>query len=194
MTSEPDVIWSKRHGAGTWRRRRAVLGTYAIVVLATAGCSAAPDPRGPRYLSPLYSQCPAGDAPPWTSTAPTEAQPLAEDFVPTSAMHCTFTLAMLGDRANASAGPQNQGSGGWRQTSVRRSTGPLDDLARALRTPPEASDRPAVCHPVGVRPFVLTLTDATGATATPAIPASTCGRPVPAVGQAIEALTWENVE
>lgn len=100
----------------------------------------------------------------------------------------------MGDRASGSVGPARTAEGGWRQQGVYRTAGPFGDLVRALQAPPDTGGGDVECPAIMVAPFVITLTDAEGRTTTPAFPASSCGQPLPAVRQAVDALTWERVD
>jgi hypothetical protein len=167
------------------RRATAVL---IVLVVLPAGCGAAGTTRAPaaRYLSPPTVNCPA-------ITGLARAEPLAAGFVPVVAGRCTFTLVVEspaarqpGDKLKA---PRGAGRAGWEWVTVQRSSGPFDALAEALRAP-AAAGTSTICPDVLNAPIVLTLTDAAGRTVMPALPATSCNRPDPAVQQAIDRLPW----
>jgi hypothetical protein len=99
---------------------------------------------------------------------------LPENFVPKSAVLCATVHPALPSGVSAPAQP------------VRRSTGPFDDLLKALREPPpaEAADGELACPAMLQAPILLALTDASGHTLLPAIPATECGFRTPAVDAA----------
>lgn len=112
------------------------------------------------------------------------------------------SLVIHGEAGESPAADTDQG--GWQWQTVQRSTGPFTDLIQALRAPAASnasSGRPstpapptAVCPAVAAAPIVITLTDGAGRTVTPAIPATACGLPDPAVQQAIDRITWTTVK
>jgi hypothetical protein len=151
-------------------------------LLMLAGCGAGETAQAPavRYLAPPTVNCPA--------TAGARAEPLTADFVPVSASRCTFTLVVEQPSDKVRASPAGR-RGGWEWQTVQRSRGPFDALVKALRTPAPA--RPGkVCPDILHAPTVVTLTDAAGRTVVPAIPATSCALPDPAVQQAIDGLSW----
>jgi hypothetical protein len=146
----------------------------------------------------LGGSCPAADVdavtPPAVGSAPVEAEPLAADFVPTSATRCTFTMAIFAERARGPVDPTDPSVGQSVPQSRQRSAGPFGDLVRALRSPPETHAGDVQC-PASLEPAIaITLTDAGGRTVTPAIPANVCGAPVEAVRRAADALIWQPVD
>jgi hypothetical protein len=185
--------------------RRAGVVLIVFVVL-PAGCGAAGTTRAPaaRYLSPPTVNCPA-------ITGLARAEPLAAGFVPVVAGRCTFTLVVEGpvaespvaespvaespaarqpgDKLKAPRGAGRAGRAGWEWVAVQRSSGPFDALVKALRAP-AAAGTSTICPDVLNAPIVLTLTDAAGRTVMPALPATSCNRPDPAVQQAIDRLPW----
>jgi hypothetical protein len=175
------------------RRRRsriAVMASCVMLVLAAAGCSGGSGSGAPKYLTSPDGSCPAvdDDATAAASSASVRFEPLAADFIPTSAFRCTYALVIHQGSA------PSDGFGGWQQQHVYRAAGPFDDLARALRGQPERRDGSVVCPGMMLAPVAISLTDAAGRTVTAAIPADACGRPIAAVDQAIEAMEWEIVE
>jgi hypothetical protein len=146
------------------------------VLLTVVGCggSGGSDVQT-RYLNPTGS-CPGVDA----SAERLADQPLPEDFVPESAVFCTTVHPALPSRVGVPAQP------------ARRSTGPFDDLLKALReTPPtEPPGDELACPAMLQAPILLALTDASGHTVLPAIPATECGFRTPAVDAAVQALAW----
>lgn len=175
--------------------RSAVAGLCVVLILAAAGCSSGDGPETPRYITPPSGPCSVADsgAKPPTPSPPVPADPLPEGFVPTSAALCNFGIDIDAERRTRSANPGPSGDIGWQEQSVRRSTGPFDDLVRALRTPPETRHGNVICTLKMTMPVTITLTDAAGRTVTPAIPADACGQPIPVVQQAIATLTWVTV-
>ena len=159
-------------------RRRSWL---LICVLVLAGCAGAP--TEPRYLYPPVAACPAVN--PHVPVAP--PAPLAADFRPVSAARCTFDPVAI-------ASPEGV-SGGWAWLTVLRSDGPFDALVSALRLPPETHRGGELVCPASLQAVLyLALTDASGHTVVPAIPANPCGFRLAAVDRAVEALTWRTVE
>jgi hypothetical protein len=154
-------------------------------LLTLAGCGAGETAPAPavRYLPPPTVNCPAT-----AGARPARAEPLAAGFVPVSASRCTFTLAIDEPSDKVKASPAGR-RGGWEWQAVQRSRGPFDALVKALRTPAPATPG-KVCPDVLHAPTVLTLTDAAGDTVVPAIPATSCDLPDPAVQQAIDGLSW----
>ncbi|MDI6103748.1 hypothetical protein QLQ12_34555 [Actinoplanes sp. NEAU-A12] len=149
------------------------------VLLALAGCDGAAGSGGPqpRYLNPAGS-CPGVDA----SAERLADQPLPGDFRPVSVVLCDLQPEALASRAGGTIRPP----------AVRRSIGPFDDLVRALRGPlPEPPRGEFACPAMLQAPMLLALTDASGRTVLPAIPATECGFRTPAVDSAVRALSWE---
>ncbi|GIE28185.1 hypothetical protein Ait01nite_012300 [Actinoplanes italicus] len=143
-----------------------------VVLFALAGCAGGGAP--PRYLNPAGS-CPGVDA----AAERLTDRPLPADFVAVSAVLCHSGLPGLPSGAPAA------------QPSARRSTGPFGDLLTALREPPPEPPRGEFACPAMMQaPIVLALTDASGRTVLPALPATACGFRTPAVDAAVQALTW----
>lgn len=157
-----------------WRRNGVLLLISAGLIL--AGCSSSGRTE-PRYLYP-----PADTCPPVQESAG-EILPLAVDFRPISAVRCDFDLiAVL-----RSAGP----SGNRHEYTMYRSDGPLDALIAALRIPPPTHDGgDLICTTQLEAPVFLALTDGSGKTVVPAIPATPCGFRLPDVTAAIKAMSW----
>jgi hypothetical protein len=84
------------------------------------------------------------------------------------------------------------GDGEWMRRVDQEATTGLMALANALRLPSEQPGKgPNIaCPAIAYLAIVLHLTDATGREFQPTIPHNQCGMPLPAVTQAIEALTW----
>jgi hypothetical protein len=145
----------------------------ALLALTGCGGTGGGDAR-PRYLNPAGS-CPGVDA-----TAERLAdQPLPVDFVPESAVLCNTGFPALPSGVTVPVPP------------ARRSTGPFDDLVKALREPPpEPPAGELVCPAMLQAPILLALTDASGRTVLPAVPATACGFRTPAVDAAVQALNW----
>jgi hypothetical protein len=159
-------------------RRRSLL---LLCVLVLAGCAGGR--TTPRYLYPPLAACPAVN--PHVPLAP--PAPLAAGFRPVAAAKCTFDPVAI-------ASPQGV-RGDWAWRTVQRSDGPFDALVSALRTPPETHRGGRLACPASIQAvFYLALTDASGHTVVPAIPATPCGFRLAAVDQAVEAMTWRTVE
>jgi hypothetical protein len=154
-------------------------------LLMLAGCGAGGTAPAPavRYLAPPAVNCPAT-----AGARPGRAEPLAAGFVPVSASRCTFTLVIDQPSDKVRASPPVR-RGGWEWQTVQRSRGPFDTLVKSLRTATPAGPG-KVCPDVLHAPTVLTLTDAAGHIVVPAIPATSCDVPDPAVQQAIDRMTW----
>ncbi len=131
----------------------------ALLTVAGCGGSGGGDVQ-PRYLNPTGS-CPGVDA----SAERLADQPLPENFVPESAVLCTTAHPALPSGVTVPGLP------------VRRSTGPFDDLLKALREPPptKSPGGELACPAMLQAPILLALTDASGRTVLPAIPATECG-------------------
>ena len=112
--------------------------------------------------------------------------PLPADFRPVSAVRCTFRLTV----AQSAGSP----SSGFAWVAAQRSAGRLDDLVRALHLPPQERNGEPVCTAVFVMPVLLALTDASGNTALPALPATVCRTPLPEVQSALDGLTWVEID
>jgi hypothetical protein len=150
-----------------------------LAVLAAAACSGSSG-RAP-YLTQPAEPCPAVEA-----LAPQRsADPLPADFEPVSAVRCGFTFVVVQPGASRSPGL------GWR--AAYRSTGPFDDLVRALRLPPQERRGSAACPAVHVPPRLLALTDEAGTTVLPALPGTVCHQPLPEVDAALDALSWVEI-
>jgi hypothetical protein len=147
-----------------------------VTLLMAVGCGGPGGGDGqPRYLNPTGS-CPGIGA----SAERLADQPLPETFVAESAALCTTVHPALPSGVSVPVPP------------VRRSTGPFDDLLKALREPPPTTSpgREPACPATVQAPVLLVLTDASGRTVLPAIPATACGFRTPAVDAAVQALTW----
>ena len=157
------------------KRTRLILMAALLTVTGCGGSSGAGE-APPRYLNPTGS-CPGIDATAQTLTD----QPLPEQFQPVSAVLCAWPPAGVpSPAASAGAAP-----------TIRRSTGPFDDLLQALRTPPpEPSGKEIACPAMLQARRLRALTDAAGRTVLPAIPATECGLRLPAVDAAVQALSW----
>jgi hypothetical protein len=143
------------------------------VLLVVPGCGNAGG-DAPRYLNPAGS-CPGVDP----GAQRLADQPLPADFVAVSAVLCQPGLPGLPSGAPAGA------------PAVRRSTGPFGDLLAALREPPPEPPRGEYACPAMLQaPILLALTDASGRTVLPALPATVCGLRAPAVDAAVQAMTW----
>jgi hypothetical protein len=117
------------------------IGWVLVAVLAAAACS---DGSGDAsYLTQTAAACPAVDA----LTGQRFAKPLPAEFRPVSAVQCTFRHA----------GPQSTGSPSYGLVWVTalRSTGPFDDLVRALLLPPYEVDGEVACPAILVMPVLL---------------------------------------
>jgi hypothetical protein len=163
------------------RRRNGVL-LMVLSGLILAGCSS------DRRIEPRYLYPPAASCPPVQEQADAgEILPLPVDFRPITAVRCVFDL-IAGLR---SAGP----SGVRHEYTMYRSDGPLDALGAALRIlPPTRTDGDLICTLQLESPVFLALTDGSGKTVVPAIPATPCGTRLPEVDAAIGAMTWLEVE
>jgi hypothetical protein len=155
-------------------------GLVSLAVLAAVACSSGIRGSAP-YLRQSTVACPAVDA-----LAPQRsADPLPADFRPVSAVRCTFGLIV-----NRSAAPP---SGGVAWSVAQRSTGPFDDLVRALRLPPPEQDGVRACPAIFVLPVLVVLIDASGRAIVPALPGTGCGTPLPEIESALDALTWAEI-
>lgn len=146
--------------------------------LILSACSSRP--TEPRYLYPPAASCPP-------LAAAGEAVPLPADFRPVTAARCDFDpIAAL-----RSPGP----NGTRPEYTMYRSAGPLDALATALRLPPPTHDGgDLICTTQLERPVFLALTDGSGKTVVPAIPASPCGFRLPEVTTALQTTTWTEIK
>nr|WP_221378876.1 hypothetical protein [Actinoplanes polyasparticus] len=144
-----------------------------VAIVAGAACSSGSG-RAP-YLTQSAGSCP-------TVAERPSADPLPTDFRPVSAVRCTFRLAVHQSAASPSSG--------FAWVTAQRSTGPFDDLVRALHLPPQEQDGEPVCTADFVMPVLLALTDAAGNTVVPALPGTVCRTPLPEVRAALDALTW----
>jgi hypothetical protein len=164
-----------------WRRN----GVLPLVLsgLILAGCSS--DRRTePRYLYPPAASCP----PVQQQADAGEIRPLPVNFRPVTAVRCVFDVV---------AGLRSAGPNGVRhEYRMYRSDGPMDALVAALRIPPptQADDDDLICTLQLESPVFLALTDGSGKTVVPAIPATPCGFRLPEVDAAIRAMTWLTVE
>jgi hypothetical protein len=158
---------------------RAVRGLL-VAVLNLAACSEGPQ-RTP-YLPQTAEPCPAVDA----LAAQRSAQPLPADFRPVSAVRCTFALAGPGSAASSASGLV------W--ATSQRSAGPFGALVRALRLLPQKQDGNPVCPAVLAVPVLLALTDESGSTVVPALPATVCRNPRPEVQSALDTLAWTEID
>ena len=159
-------------------RRRSLL---LICVLVLAGCAG--ERAAPRYLYPPLAECPAVN--PHVPLA--QPAPLPAGFRPVAAARCTFDPVAVASREGV--------SGGWAWRIVQRSDGPFEALVSALRTPPETHRGAHLICPASVQAVLyVALTDASGRTVVPAIPADVCGFRLAAVDRAVAAMTWRTVE
>ena len=166
------------HGLTNMSVRR--IGLLLVAVLAVAACSSGSE-RG------LYLAQPAVSCPPVDRLAGQRSgDPLPADFRPVSAVRCTFRLTL----AQSAGSP----SSGFAWVAAQRSVGPFDDLARALRLPPQEQNGDPVCAAVFVMPLLLALTDASGNTLLPALPGTACGTPLPEVQSTLDGLTWVEID
>jgi hypothetical protein len=150
----------------------------AAVLLLLAGCSGSPSE--PLYLNPPAGACSV------SGTLGTEvpSAPLAADFRPVSAVRCVVGLVFA-------TTPATRSPGGLAERRLARSSGPFDALVAALRTPPPThSGGDLICTLQYEVPVFVALTDATGRTVVPAVPATPCGFRLPEVNAAIDAMTW----
>jgi hypothetical protein len=158
--------------------RRGVLLVVVLAGLGLAGCSSSGRTE-PRYLYPPGTSCPpvqelAGEG---------EILPLAVDFRPITAVRCDVDV--IADLR--SVGP----SGTGHEYTTYRSDGSLDALLAALRmTPPTHAGGDLICTTQLESPVFLALTDGSGKTVVPAIPATPCGFRLPEVNAAIKAVSW----
>jgi hypothetical protein len=172
--------------------RASVVLAGVVLAAVAAGCAEAAG--GPRYLYPPAAPCPGLDSNEPASSSPKPDASLSVmvgplpsvlgvDFRAVSVTVCTFDVVV-----------KESPAGGWRWRSVERSDGPVDELVRALRMPPPPKPKGELICPAMVQsPLVITLTDATGESVSPAIPASSCGFRLPEVDQALAALTWRTI-
>jgi len=163
-------------------RRRIGALLLALAGLTVSGCS--PDRRTePRYLYPPAAACP----PVREQADAGEILPLAVGFRPISAVRCDFDVV---------AGLRSAGPNGVRhEYTMYRSQGPLDALVAALRIPPPTyAGDDLICTLQLESPVFLALTDGSGQTVVPAIPATPCGFRLPEVDAAIQAITWVEIE
>ena len=165
---------------------RAVI-LLATLLLAVTGCA---DAGGAGDARVRYLEQPAVSCPPTAGLGSVRPQPLAADFAPVTAELCTFQLVIA---AGPSGLPAGGAGGGWQWRTVRRSAGPFTNLLPALRSPGPISSPGAVCPSTAAAPLLLILADAAGHTAIPAIPATRCNRPHPAVQKALDAMAWTTV-
>jgi hypothetical protein len=157
--------------------RRASGALLAGLIL--SGCSSSRHSE-PRYLYPPAASCPA-------VTGAGEILPPAVDFRPVTAVRCDFD-PIAGLR---SAGP----NGVRREYTTYRSVGPVDALVAALRIlPPTQDGDDLVCTLQLEAPVFLALSDESGKTVVPAIPATPCGFPLAEVDAAIQGTTWAEVK
>lgn len=192
------------------RRRAALAAAGVALLMVVTGCASQSGVPPPGYLNPppecLAVGPPAGAASASTASAsiaataaaaaaPASGEPLAADFVPTSALLCTVMLLVPGQRKPGPVSPDSsRDAAQGPRAVVKRSVGPFGDLVRALRTPPTPAEGDVVCTLEALMPFAVTLIDAAGRSVTPALPADPCRRPDPAVRAAIGALDWQPVE
>ncbi|MGI5151742.1 hypothetical protein ACQEVC_36180 [Plantactinospora sp. CA-294935] len=156
------------------------IGSVLVAALAVAACSNVSG-RAP-YLTQPAASCPAVDG----LAGQRSADPVPADFRPVSAVRCTFRLTVAQSAGSPSSGVT------W--VAGQRSAGPFDDLVRALRLPPPETTGDLACPAVFVMPVLLALTDASGTTLLPALPATVCGTPLPEVQSALDALTWVEID
>lgn len=155
------------------------ISVLLVVVLALAACANGAE-RAPHLTQPA-APCPAVD----DLAGQRSAEPLPADFRPVSAIRCTFRLTVRQPAASPAAG--------FAWATAQRSTGPFDDLVRALHLPPQEPDGERACPAVFVMPVLLALTDASGITLLPALPGTVCHTPLPEVRSALDALTWVEI-
>ena len=168
---------------------RAVI-LLATLLLAVTGCA---DAGGAGDARVRYLEQPAVSCPPTAGLGAARPQPLAADFTPVTARLCTFQLVIEAGAGGSSVPPSGGAGGGWQWLTVQRSAGPFPDLLPALRSPGPISSPSAICPSIAAAPLLLILTDAAGHTAIPAIPATQCNRPHPAVQKALDAMAWTTV-
>jgi hypothetical protein len=156
------------------------IGVVLVAVLAVAAACSSGSGRAP-YLTQPAASCPTVDG----LAARRSADPLPADFRPVSAVRCTFRLAVAPSAGSSSPG--------FAWVAAQRSAGPMDDLVRALRLPPQRHDGTPVCAAIFVIPVLLALTDASGTTLLPALPGTMCRSPLPEVQAALDALTWVEI-
>jgi hypothetical protein len=161
------------------------LRTAAAVLLLLAGCSGGGGE--PLYLNPPAGACSADG----TLGSVVPSAPLEADFRPVSAVRCVVGLAFVTTPPTGSpAGPTGSPAGPAGRR-LARSDGPFDALVAALRTPPPThSGGDLICTLQYEVPVFVALTDATGLTVVPAVPATPCGFRLPEVNAAIDAMTW----
>jgi hypothetical protein len=150
-----------------------------VAVLAVAGCSNGSE--GAPYLTQTVASCPAVDV----LAGQRSADSLPADFRPISAVRCTFRLAV--DQSAASP------STGFIWVAAQRSSGPFEDLVRALHLPPQEQDGEQVCPAAFVLPVLVALTDSSDRTIVPALPGSACRIPLPELQSALDALPWVEI-
>jgi hypothetical protein len=171
--------------------RMRVLLIGVVMVLATAGCARSGQGTGGGSTADGVGTDMAVTGTPDDLGGWCEAQkpgasepvrrPLPAGFTPVSASRCVFTTQLV------------KGDGEWQVREEQQATGGLDALVRALRQRSQQKTD-ATCPAIGYPPVVITLTDATGRTVTPAIPRTVCGAPLPEVPKAIKALAWHTVK
>jgi len=163
--------------------RRGARAGSAILIGLLAGCAG--NAGAPQYVEP--SSCPP------VTTGATVSGTLPADFTAVTVRRCTFTVLLVPE---ARPDPtQETSDGGWVWESVQRASGSLDPLVQALRLPPQKPDDDSVvCPAIATAPITIALTDNAGRTAIPAIPATTCGMPLPEVTDALDALSWTTLE
>jgi hypothetical protein len=84
-------------------------------------------------------------------------------------------------------------STGFVWVAAQRSTGPFEDLVRALHLPPQEQDGEQVRAAAFVLPVLVALTDSSDRTIVPALPSSVCRTPFPDLWSALDALTWVEI-
>ncbi len=155
------------------------IGLVFVAIVAGAACSSGSG-RAP-HLTQSEGSCPTVDV----LAGQPSADPLPTDFRPVSAVRCTFRLAVNQSAASPSSG--------FAWVAAQRSTGPFDDLVRALHLPPQEQDGEPVCTADFIMPVLLALTDASGNTLVPALPGTVCRTPLPEVLAALDTLTWMEI-
>ena len=165
--------------------RAAIL--VAMLLPVATGCAGGND-AAVRYLDQPLVSCP-----PTADLGSAGPQPLDADFAPVTATLCTFQLVVqVGPRG--SSVPSSEGAGsGWQWQTVRRASGPFTDLLSTLRSPPPIKSSSTICPSIAAAPLLLILTDAAEHSAIPAVRATQCNCPLPAVQKAFDGMSWTTI-